>query len=77
MKKEYVKPEIVFESFKMSTSIAGDCSLDATLADENSCEYKTDMGFKIFVSGCEYESADGDYGVCYHQPTFDTKVFAS
>jgi hypothetical protein len=82
MKKAYVKPTISFESFKMSSSIAGTCVLQANSGDPNSCEYTTSMGFVIFTAACtgkdEYSSQDGtEYGVCYDVPTADVKVFAS
>lgn len=76
MKKNYSKPTITFESFKLSTSIAGDCVHQATSLDPNSCEFEI-SGFNIFVEKCKYSSSDGDYGVCYHNPTADSKVFAS
>lgn len=77
MKKNYSKPTITFESFKLSTSIAGDCVHQATALDPNSCEFQTSMGFNIFVEKCEFPSSDGENGVCYHNPTADLKVFAS
>lgn len=76
MKKNYSKPTITFESFKLSTSIAGDCVQKATLSNENSCEFEI-SGFKIFVEHCEFSSSDGENDVCYHIPTADFKVFAS
>lgn len=80
MKKEYVKPTISFESFKLSTSVAGTCTLDGTLSDEQSCGYDTGVGI-IFVSkasGCSFETQDGRFdGVCYDVPNADSRVFAS
>lgn len=81
MKKNYSKPEIVFESFKLSTSIAGTCTQQANSGDENSCEFTTPMGFTIFVSACtdesEFSVQDGEYGFCYDVPNDDKRVFAS
>lgn len=76
MKKAYVKPTISFESFKMSSSIAGDCMLnkDEIILPDNI------GGFTIFIDskeGCVYVPDDGEFGMCYHVSTEDTKVFAS
>ena len=76
MKKNYSKPEIVFESFKLSTSIAGTCELFGNQADPTNCEYDTGIG--IIFATCEYSSQDGtEFGVCYDVPTGDPKVFGS
>ncbi len=80
MKKIYSKPEIVFESFKLSTSIAGTCTLDGTQTNENSCGYDTGVGvvFISMASGCTFEAQDGEVSdICYHEPTEDSKVFGS
>ena len=81
MKKVYVKPTISFESFKMSSSIAGNCDLDANMANENSCGYDIGGGAVIFTtleSGCLFVSSDGtEFGVCYDVPIGSPKVFAS
>ncbi|MBP3368024.1 MAG: hypothetical protein J6L71_01200 [Clostridia bacterium] len=70
MKKIYVKPEIKFESFKMSSSIANDCAVSVN-------EIDVPDGYNLFVTGCEVVPADGDFGGCYHVPTAETKVFGS
>lgn len=71
MKKIYTKPEIEFESFKMSSSIAtGGCGVSVNQID-------LPDGYDIFVDGCEYVPVDGEFGGCYHVPTAETKVFAS
>lgn len=69
MKKDYSKPAITFESFKLSTSIAGNCSQQPNL--------EASLGFNIFVTGCEYTPQDGEFGFCYHNPDDDHRVFAS
>jgi hypothetical protein len=71
MKKIYTKPEISFESFKMTSSIATGCKLDK---DEIPLP---DMGYTIFIEGCEYVPVDGEFGICYDVPTDDTRVFGS
>lgn len=81
MKREYTKPFVVFESFSMSTNIAGDCDTITTLQSrETACGYFTRQGV-VFASGmsCTYTQgvtgigADAQYnGICYHVP-IDTK----
>ncbi len=73
MKKNYSKPEIVFESFKLSTSIAGTC---ATKEDP----YEGAGGFIIFVtpSVCDFTpQEDESSGICYQVPNEDIRMFAS
>ncbi len=83
MKKEYMKPMIVFENFKMNTSIAAECRYNVTSNDTNSCGVDPDIGFKIFAGGgCDYTPQDiekivGEDAICYHVPTADVNVFMS
>ncbi len=80
MRKPYNKPEISFENFKLSTSVAGTCTLDGTQSNENSCGYDTGIGV-IFISkatGCSFETQDGtEGGICYDNPSADSRVFGS
>lgn len=79
MKKTYEAPEILFEDFTMSTSIAANCDKIVNNSTENVCGYKTRTGI-IFVegiTGCVYKQPDGYDGVCYHIPTDTTDLFNS
>lgn len=76
MKKNYSKPEIVFESFKLSTSIAGTCVFNDTATDLNSCSLEVG-GFIIFSDICDFGPQQVGADVCYDVPTDDTRVFAS
>jgi hypothetical protein len=84
MKKEYKKPEIMFESFALSTNIAA-CGFPATFAPNlgNACEaYQLRNGDIVFVtefSGCvSVQAQNGDYnGVCYHVPTISLNLLNS
>ena len=84
MKKEYVKPEIVFESFKLSTNIAGACVHKGNAADVNTCDFDTGVGV-IFVNPVACSEKDGEFcvpdgsymGYCYDVPNADSRVFAS
>ena len=81
MKKTYTKPEIMFEDFSLSTSIALACKYGAHHA-EYACPYEDeDMMIIVFIDhsmGCQDLVENGIYnGLCYHNPDDDTKIFAS
>lgn len=78
MKKTYVKPMIAFESFKMSTSIAGDCGTKLfTYSSYSSCSYDVG-GVKIFMgSQCDTEPMGDSDSICYDVPTAATILFGS
>ena len=83
MKKTYTKPEISFESFLMSTNIAGDCNVKTDTKGNMDCGlYFTGFGmvFMTGINGCtglEVE-VDGSFnGICYHVPTEKTDLFNS
>lgn len=75
MKKEYKKPELLFDSFELSTSIATGC--DTSL--------KAPIGFggtTIFapIISCAREpqgNEDQQYGYCYHNPDGASNLFTS
>ena len=71
MKKTYVKPFASFESFELSSSIAGTC-VDKTYHALNECGYKVSAG-TVFVNGveqCDIMPPDGKWeGLCYHNST--------
>lgn len=82
MKKEYCKPDIMFESFSLSTDIAAGCGVIIRTFIGGQCGL--DMGGEMLfvgdVQGC-IEKVDDDgtstNGICYHVPTNDTKMFNS
>lgn len=86
MKKQYSKPEIMFESFVMSTSIAGDCEGEPV---NNPVRYSCGIpgstpGLNLFSSnitgtnGCHVSSEDDPNDqFCYHNPTEYTNLFNS
>lgn len=91
MKKTYSKPEIMFEDFTMSESIALGCEVTTNHALYE-CQYKYGRGGKFSVFAVEYncdytEGVDqdpttGDYifkanGLCYHVPTESYNLFTS
>ena len=86
MKKPYEKPAILFESFAISTNIAGDCEFKTTLLGRNVCGYEPRGGLPgvvIFVheiEGCtnKYKDDGDDYDtICYHVPTDAKELFNS
>lgn len=81
MKKHYEAPEIYFDDFSLSTSIAGDCGTIIGNPSRNICAYKTRTGLNVFMSGmsaCTTTEDDGDYqGFCYHVPIDDKNLFNS
>lgn len=64
MKKEYKKPELLFESFELSSSIAGTCGYTID-HDESTC-CLSDSTFTN-TKACAYQPVDGDpEKACYH-----------
>jgi hypothetical protein len=79
MKKNYSKPEIVFESFKLSTSVAGNCDdgYKANSGDITNCEIY-DNGMSIFgdINGSCFFKGD-ETKTCYHVPIDTIIIFSS
>lgn len=86
MKKKYMKPEIMFESFTLSTNIAGDCRWTTNVVPVESktgCGYVDPAdrhGYVIFTSlmSCNTHEDDGEYnGICYDVPAEGMQMFSS
>lgn len=85
MKKVYTAPQILFESFTMSTNIAGNCESIVGNPSYNTCGVPGSApGMNLFTSsvngenGCQMfvqESADDAF--CYHNPTEYNNLFNS
>jgi hypothetical protein len=81
MKKRYTAPDIVFESFSLSTSIAGSCEVKTSLPNNSGCGL--DLGdTTIFVSpstGCQILRPDGigPNGMCFYNPSENYNLFKS
>ena len=88
MKKTYTKPEICFESFLMSTNIAGDC--DKPFVNNASKDVCGIIGSvpgvdNLFIQGvdgpdgCQMWDDDGvtNDGFCYHTPIESKNLFNS
>ena len=85
MKKKYITPDILFESFSLDENIASS-SMNCTRNIVN--QYSGDCGlifgdkivFSVPVAGCQVKIQDGSAlfdGLCYHIPTGDNKLFNS
>ena len=82
MKKSYVKPQVCFEDFHLSTSIAAGCEYTTNQA-MNQCVYHlaNDVG-NVFVdanTNChDITAPGGSYGsICYHVPADTNNLFTS
>lgn len=90
MKMTYVKPEILFESFALSQTIAKNCGDthsgtfgESTHYNENTCMWDIG-GFTIFFleNGCDDgPDEEGDEyeieGMCYNNPDGGQEIFSS
>ena len=76
MKKTYVKPEVYFESFELSASIADNCGTPLNL-NQNTCrEIFGDYRDKVFSQGnCTINPEQLNF--CYQVPMEGAKLFAS
>lgn len=82
MKKAYMKPEIMFESFSASENIAAGCDV-VGIQDENGWrpDEQWDLG-SIFSDEvaliCELTPTESGYdGLCYHAPSESYNLFTS
>lgn len=80
MKKKYVKPEAIFESFELSASVAAGCSPSGKAQfSQGECAFKIggSMLFIEAVDACVEKVPDGGT-YCYHVPEgAGTKIFSS
>ncbi len=91
MKKNYSKPEILFEDFSVSCNIAAGCEAE-TNHELYSCGYYVQsMRANVFMStvgACKYTEVNSTVtidatgeasfnGICYHVPSDTNNVFTS
>lgn len=78
MKRQYIKPDLSFESFEMSSNIATGCGTKVG-PTEMSCDIDgslgAGMGFFSENYSCEYTPDDA--GMCYQKYSDEQKIFAS
>lgn len=85
MKIKYSKPDIMYESFSLSTSIASTCAIKTgtDLQAAKQCGYDYG-GLILFLNSmtnvCDVKTEDGSPvfdSICYHVPTTTTGLFNS
>lgn len=79
MKRNYTKPDIAFESFALSTSIAA-CPVKIETSNGGQCGLLMDdvFIFTMGIVGCEAQIPDdGSNGICYHVPVDGFNLFNS
>ena len=87
MKKQYTAPEIFFEDFTLSQSIAGGCESIVNNASKGNCAVLGSGNIGVFtdgINGCDYDPKDLPggkedqwNGFCYHVPTDANNLFNS
>lgn len=86
MKKIYEKPQIVFESFIMSTNIAAGCEEIVRTFDKGTCAIVGTGNVSVFsgtMNICDFTPTDlGNpddtwNGFCYHVPSERSNLFNS
>ncbi len=82
MKREYTRPDIIFEDFSLSTGIATNCGEIIHTASANQCamQFGDMMLFVSSVSACLDPVVDGSpnyNGLCYHVPIDSKSIFNS
>ena len=79
MKKRYEKPDIMFDNFTMSESVAR-CEEKANFA-RGVCSLEMGPGYFMFtddVNSCNFKQKDLEFnGLCYHVPMDSNNVFNS
>lgn len=87
MKKKYVKPILVMESFQLDAAVAASCSSQKYIPigyGENSCGFdkiSTDYWQFFNYDNCEMDltgpGEDGNDTLCYHGPILANSTFIS
>ena len=80
MKKEYIRPQIVFDCFELTDSIAAGCSFLSQNQAPYSCPVlDPELGFTLFTDPliCQSTPPGGNDSICYNVPTADYSVYIS
>lgn len=79
MKLAYEAPEIIYEDFSLSASIAAGCEFKTQLQAEDVCGYmmEGDVVFAADISGCKYTPAEDEDTICYHNPSDLRNIYTS
>lgn len=78
MKRQYVKPDLSFESFEMSSNIAASCGTSAGYSVQD-CQDKIAPGLPgtLFDGSLGCTILPDEAGICYQKAGDDQKIFAS
>lgn len=80
MKNKYSKPQVKFEDFSLSNSVAADCSIKVDTQSSGVCGLDM-QGIVIFIdgyTGCDVPILSGIYEtICYHVPYETNNLFNS
>ena len=82
--KKYVKPELFYEQFELTTHIA-DCAWELQFSSDTTCYAQFDpskgaLEDRLFMSSemnCSVSPGSGYQAYCYHDGTNGINVFAS
>ena len=79
MKLAYEAPEIIYEDFSLSASIAAGCEFKTSLPAEGSCGImmEGDIFFVDVSTGCETTPPPGNNTICYHNPYDSNSLYTS
>lgn len=80
MKKSYKKPDIIFDSFELATSIAAGCQLISTNNNPYVCpvlDKEWDLTIFLELGICDMTPQDYDGKICYDVPMADPNVYVS
>ena len=82
MRKQYSKPEIMFEDFSLSESIAAGCNVIVPQPGSNECGWPMEgtnkVMFLVGMNGCTRQVDDNiNNGFCYHVPLEGSLLFNS
>ena len=88
MKKKYSQPDIAFDSFSLSTSIAGNCEFKTNTPAAEACSIPMDGLGNVFLTTIEACKGAGNTpitdeqsyaynGFCYHVPVENANLFNS
>ena len=83
MRKQYSKPEIMFEDFSLSESIAAGCNVIIPEPVSDECGWPLEgsnnkVMFLVSMNGCNRQVDDNiNNGFCYHVPVDGSMLFNS
>lgn len=79
LKKKYLKPDISFESFRLSTDISAGCAMLSQQAPNGCVIYYPQWGMTLLTEAlsCDATPPGGLDYICYHVPLADNNVFES